>query len=70
MRGTHYPPDVIHPKFHLEFGRYTGETSASMGKVLKTEEEEENNVPVANVEAETAMCGGGGWSNDWGEEDT
>ncbi len=31
VKGIHYPPDVIHAKFHLEFGGYTGETSAGMG---------------------------------------
>jgi hypothetical protein len=31
VKGTHYPPDVIHAKFHPEFGRYTGEKSAGMG---------------------------------------
>jgi hypothetical protein len=70
VRGTHYPPDVIHSKFCPEFGGYTGETSANVGKVSKTEEEEKNNAPVSDIEAETAMRGGGGWCNDWGEEDT
>ncbi len=70
VRGTHYPPHVIHTKFHLKFGRYTRETNAAMGKVSKTEEEEENNAPVADVEAVTAIHGSRGWSGDWGEEDT
>jgi hypothetical protein len=61
---------VIHSKFRPEFGGYTGETSANVGKVSKTEEEEKNNAPVSDIEAETAMRGGGGWCNDWGEEDT
>ncbi len=70
VQGTHYPPNSIHAKLCPEFGGYTSETSASMGKVSKTEEEEVNNAPVADVEAETAMCGGGGRSDIWGEEDT
>ncbi len=41
-----------------------------MGKVSKTEEKEENNVPVADVEAESSMRSSGGLSEDWGEEDT
>ncbi len=41
-----------------------------MGKVSMTEEEEEDNAPVADLEAKTAMHGSGGRSDDWGEEDT
>jgi hypothetical protein len=35
-----------------------------------TQEEEEDNAPVADVEAVTAMHASGGRSNDWREEDT
>jgi hypothetical protein len=61
---------VIHAKFLPEFGGYTGETSVGMGKVSKTEEEDKNNAPVADVEAATATHSGGGRSNNWGEKDT
>jgi hypothetical protein len=61
---------VIHAKFHQEFSGYTGEMSIGMGKESKTKEEEENNAPVVDIEAKTSIHGGGGQTNDWGEEDT